>query len=251
MDFREIAGGALPTKRDDNIPGRIVLQLQKTRNISAPKSNEDSKAAPRFLQLELTDGQTTINALELENVSVLNMNLPPGTKIYFRSERLQLMQGFLILRSSEIQVLGGRVEPLVEKWELARTMLKYARSGRRMSGASGPPPWIPFGTKVEASISNDRNFKSLQAAGADGKETKENEEFNAMRSEAIAEASKAGAKKVFQHKYIYIFVMYFTIDWLAANCFIIIFKIVKIQFNICTNQIGLWRGWSTNAGSQR
>ncbi|XP_004519102.1 tudor domain-containing protein 3 [Ceratitis capitata] len=197
MDFREIAGGALPTKRDDNIPGRIVLQLQKTRNISAPKSNEDSKAAPRFLQLELTDGQTTINALELENVSVLNMNLPPGTKIYFRSERLQLMQGFLILRSSEIQVLGGRVEPLVEKWELARTMLKYARSGRRMSGASGPPPWIPFGTKVEASISNDRNFKSLQAAGADGKETKENEEFNAMRSEAIAEASKAGAKKVF------------------------------------------------------
>ncbi|XP_011190148.1 tudor domain-containing protein 3 [Zeugodacus cucurbitae] len=197
IDFREIAGGALPSKRDDNIPGRIVLQLQKTRNISAPKSNEESKTAPRFLQLELTDGQTTIHALELENISALSMNLPPGTKIYFRSERLQLMQSFLILRSSELQVLGGRVEAMAEKWELARTMLKYAKSGRRMSGVNGPPPWIPFGKKVENSLTNDRNFKSLQAVGSDGKETKENEEFNAMRNEAIAEASKTGSKKVF------------------------------------------------------
>ncbi|XP_053954532.1 tudor domain-containing protein 3 [Anastrepha ludens] len=197
MDFRDIAGGALPIKRDDNIPGRIVLQLQKTRNISAPKSNEDSKAAPRFLQLELSDGLTTIQALELENISALSMNLPPGTKIYFRAEKIQLMQGFLILRSSEIQVLGGRVEPMIEKWELARTMQKYARSGRRMSGATGPPPWIPFGKKVETSLSKELNFKSLKAGLSEGKESKENEEFNAMRSEAIAEASKAGAKKVF------------------------------------------------------
>ncbi|XP_039964625.1 tudor domain-containing protein 3 [Bactrocera tryoni] len=197
MDLREIGGGALPIKKDNSIPGRIVLQLQKTRNISAPKSNEESKTSPRFLQLELTDGQTTIHALELENISTLNMNLPPGTKIYFRSERLNLMQNFLILRSSELQVLGGRVEALVEKWELARTMLKYAKSGRRMSGANGPPPWIPFGKKLENSLSNERNFKSLQAAGSDGKETKENEEFNAMRNEAIAEASKTGSKKIF------------------------------------------------------
>lgn len=197
MDFREIAGGALPSKRDNSIPGPIVLQVQKIRNISAPKSNEESKTAPRFLQLELTDGQTTIHALELEDISTLDMNIPPGTKIYFRSERLNLMQGFLILRSSELQVLGGRVEAMVEKWELARTMLKYAESGRRMSGANCPPPWIPFGRKLENSLANERNFKSLQGAGSDGKEIKENEEFNTMRNEAIAEASKTGPKKVY------------------------------------------------------
>ncbi|XP_036325544.1 tudor domain-containing protein 3 [Rhagoletis pomonella] len=197
MDFRDIAAGALPTKRDDNISGRIVLQLQKTRNVSAPKSNEDSKAAPRFLHLELSDGVTTIQALELENIPALSTNLPPGTKIYFTSDRLELIQGFLILRSSELQVLGGRVEAMVEKWELARTMQKYARSGRRMSGATGPPPWIPFGKKVETSLSKERNFKSLQIGGPEGKDSKENQEFNAMRNEAIAEASKAGSKKVF------------------------------------------------------
>ncbi|XP_014094761.2 tudor domain-containing protein 3 [Bactrocera oleae] len=197
LDFREIAGGALPSKRDNSIPGPIVLQVQKIRNISAPKSNEESKTAPRFLQLELTDGQTTIHALELEDISTLDMNIPPGTKIYFRSERLNLMQGFLILRSSELQVLGGRVEAMVEKWELARTMLKYAESGRRMSGANCPPPWIPFGRKLENSLANERNFKSLQGAGSDGKEIKENEEFNTMRNEAIAEASKTGPKKIF------------------------------------------------------
>ncbi|XP_037933028.1 tudor domain-containing protein 3 [Teleopsis dalmanni] len=201
MDFRDIAGGALPSKREETIPGRIVLQLQKTRNISAPKSNEESKAAPKFLQLDLSDGQTTIRALELEPVPVLSLDVPPGTKIFFKAERLQLMQGYLVLRPTELQILGGKVEALVKKWEFARTTQLYARMGHRQmnSSSGGPPPWIPFGQKMENkdALTTDRNFKSLQAATEKDKDSKENEEFNTMRSEAIAEATKAGSKKIF------------------------------------------------------
>lgn len=192
----------MPAKPDSNgfIPGNIVLQIQKMRNISAPKANEESTTSPRFLQLELSDGVTTIAALELERIVSLNLNVPPGTKLLMKGEKLQLLQGFLVLKASDIQVLGGKVEPMVEKWEVARQLLKYARSNRRLSGSGGPPPWIAFGKRLDAhkdALSTDRNFKSLQAATDKDKNSKENEEFNASRSQAIAEAAKAGQKKVF------------------------------------------------------
>ena len=191
----------MPAKRNEDVlQGNIVLQIQKIRNIAAPKANEDSKVAPRFLMIEFSDGVNSLLALELENIAALSLNVPPGTKVWLKSERLQLMSGYLILKSSDLQLLGGRVESIVEKWELARTMQKYAKSGRRPSGSAGPPPWIAFGKKLEVAASglgNQRNFKSMQAAlGAGEKDSKENEEFTAMRNVAIAEASKQGAKKV-------------------------------------------------------
>ncbi|XP_017861419.1 PREDICTED: tudor domain-containing protein 3 [Drosophila arizonae] len=199
-DMRDFGGGALPIKKDESsvvIPGRIVLQVQKVRNIAAPKSNEESKAAPRLLQVELSDGQTVLQALELEPVPALNLNVAPGTKIYFHAEKLQLLQGFLLLRSNELKILGGRVDALYEKWDFARTMLKYARSGRPLTGSSAPPPWVTFGKSIDADA--DRNFKSLASAADKDKDkpSKENDDFNNMRSEAIAVASKAAVKKVF------------------------------------------------------
>lgn len=198
--MRDFGGGALPTKKDESsgvIPGRIVLQVQRVRNIAAPKSNEESKAAPRLLQVELSDGQTVLQALELEPVPALNLNVAPGTKIYFHAEKLQLLQGFLLLRSNELKILGGRVDALYEKWDFARTMLKYARSGRPLTGSSAPPPWVTFGKSIDADA--DRNFKSLASAADKDKDkpSKENDDFNNMRSEAIAVASKAAVKKVF------------------------------------------------------
>ncbi|XP_022211257.2 tudor domain-containing protein 3 [Drosophila obscura] len=194
-DIRDIGGGALPVKREDApISGRIVLQVQRVRNIAAPKCNEESKAAPRLLQLDLSDGQNCIQGLELESVPALNLNVAPGSKIYFKADKLQLMQGFLLLRPNELQLLGGRVDAMYEKWDLARTMLKYARSGRPLNGTSVPPPWVAFGKKFDSTA--DRNFRS-HALGDKDKPARENDEFNAMRNEAIAVATKAGGKKVF------------------------------------------------------
>lgn len=55
----------------------------------------------------------------------------------------------------------------------------------------GPPPWIPFGQRLEA-LTLDKQFKSLQ----DGAK-QDNAEFEAQRKGAIAEAQRlSGVKKV-------------------------------------------------------
>lgn len=53
------------------IEGPLVLQIQKIRNVTAPKINESSNAHPKLLKLTLTDGHTTINCLDLSKNPIL------------------------------------------------------------------------------------------------------------------------------------------------------------------------------------
>lgn len=200
IDLREIGGGALSSisargTKADSIDGNIVVQVLKVRNISAPKANEESKAAPRLLKLTLTDGQTQYSALEGEHVSSLSLDTAPGTKMYLKNGPIKISQGLLILNANNVSILGGKVAAMVEKWELGRAMAKYAKGGRMQLSASGPPPWIPFGQKIQQNVPADKNFKSLQTKEKD--ESKENAEFTALRNDAIAEANKLGTKKTF------------------------------------------------------
>lgn len=65
-DFKEIGSG------EGNInEGNIVLQVQKVRNVSAPKHNEESGAAPRLLKLSLTDGKNNYQAVEFQHIPSL------------------------------------------------------------------------------------------------------------------------------------------------------------------------------------
>ncbi|XP_038113928.1 tudor domain-containing protein 3 [Culex quinquefasciatus] len=202
IDLREIGGGALGSisargTKADSFDGNVVVQVLKVRNISAPKANEESKAAPRLLKLTITDGQTQYSALEGEHVPSLSLDTAPGTKIYLKNGPIKILQGMLILNANNVSILGGKVPALFDKWELTRAMAKYAKGGRMQLSASGPPPWIPFGQKIQQNIpsSDTKNFKSLQTKEKD--ESKENAEFTALRNDAIAEANKLGTKKTF------------------------------------------------------
>ncbi|KAL1392902.1 hypothetical protein pipiens_012127 [Culex pipiens pipiens] len=202
IDLREIGGGALGSisargTKADSFDGNIVVQVLKVRNISAPKANEESKAAPRLLKLTITDGQTQYSALEGEHVPSLSLDTAPGTKIYLKNGPIKILQGMLILNANNVSILGGKVPALFDKWELTRAMAKYAKGGRMQLSASGPPPWIPFGQKIQQNVpsSDTKNFKSLQTKEKD--ESKENAEFTALRNDAIAEANKLGTKKTF------------------------------------------------------
>lgn len=53
----------------DRLEGPLVTQVQKVRNVAAPKANEGSQAAPRMLKLTLTDGVSSVNAIELETIN--------------------------------------------------------------------------------------------------------------------------------------------------------------------------------------
>ncbi|XP_015429017.1 PREDICTED: tudor domain-containing protein 3 [Dufourea novaeangliae] len=188
LDLREIGSG-----EGDATEGNIVLQIQKVRNVSSPKNSEDSRAVPRLLKLFLTDGKNNYQAIEIEHISALSLNTPPGTKILLSSGNLPVSHGIILLRPSHIiQLLGGKVINLVEKWELNKKLASHTRVQSAEEG--GPPPWIPFGKKIIKVTETDKNFKALAEKE---KSSKENAEFEAQRKDAIAEAAKQGSKKVF------------------------------------------------------
>lgn len=192
-DLRPIGRQVLPLEvnsgRVDKIEGPCVLQVQKIRNISAPKDQEQSHSAPRMLRVHVTDGHTSCPALEYTPLSKISLNTPPGTKVKLLGT-VQVKNGFILLEDSNVCVLGGEVEFLVEKWELQRSLAKHNRRNIRAEG--GPPPFIPFGqgcVREEGDSTDLDQRKSLRSL-APIKPTEENEQFEKQRTAAIAEVAQ-------------------------------------------------------------
>ncbi|CAG0918025.1 unnamed protein product [Notodromas monacha] len=193
----------------------VVLQVQKIRNISAPKINENSNSAPRMLRLNLSDGYSSIKGVEIELVPGLNLNLPPGTKVHValcgkdqsRAETPgSFVNNYLLLGPTSITVIGGRVPDLVDKWELMRSVAAQNRVQSMAGDSEGCPPWIPFGSGQKTTPQNaNKNFKALPGAKGPGRSDGEgamgdsssavNQDFENHRRTAINEASAKGAKK--------------------------------------------------------
>lgn len=194
-DLRPVGKKVLPSDinsgRTEKLEGPCVLQVQKVRNVSAPKDHEESQGAPRMLRLQMTDGHTTCVGLEFKHLSKISLNTPPGTKVKLTGT-IQVKNGILLLDDSNIHVLGGEVDHMIEKWELQRSLAKHSRSNIGAEG--GPPPFVPFGQKCGRKDDVDSREldqrKTLQAQNV-MKSTDENDEFEKQRTAAIAEVSKA------------------------------------------------------------
>ncbi|CAG9856621.1 unnamed protein product [Phyllotreta striolata] len=189
-DLKEICKPVLHECLPNNSIQNVVLQIQKIRNISAPKANEESQAAPRMLKLTLTDGETYIQAIELSPIGNVSLkNTPPGTKLLIDNAKIH--SGFILLTPQNCKTLGGKVGHLYQKWE---QLSKHAQINRRNNdGDDGPPPWVNFGTKIKANR-EENSFKSLNDKP---KDPKESTEFDQQRQEAITEASSGAVKKIF------------------------------------------------------
>lgn len=193
-DLRPIGKKFLPADinsgRVEKLEGPCVLQVQKVRNISAPKDHEESQGAPRMLRLQMTDGHTTCVGLEFKHLSKISLNTPPGTKVKLLGTVL-IKNGLLLLDDSKICVLGGEVDHMVEKWELQRSLAKHSRNNIGAEG--GPPPFVPFGQKCARKEEVDSREldqrKTLQAQNV-VKNVDENDEFEKQRTAAIAEVAK-------------------------------------------------------------
>ncbi|XP_014677364.1 PREDICTED: tudor domain-containing protein 3-like isoform X2 [Priapulus caudatus] len=194
-DLKSIGRNWLPEEINrgklDQLAKMGVVQIQKIRNVSAPKANEDSNHAPRLLKLVLTDGHTTVHALELLHVSQLSTATPPGTKLCLLGDPIPIAHGHLLLGGATVRVLGGTVEALVESWRFAREVPRFARvqAGR----ADGAPPFVPFGKRIMTGGVDETKRKTLEQKsrekGKDGKE--EDADFQQQRQATIAEVARA------------------------------------------------------------
>ncbi|XP_072899318.1 tudor domain-containing protein 3 isoform X1 [Hemitrygon akajei] len=199
-DLRTIGKKFLPNEinsgRMEQLEGPCVLQIQKIRNISAPKDHEESQAAPRMLRIQLTDGHVNCIGIEFSNLSKISLNTPPGTKVRLFGT-IKMRNGFLLLHDTNVLVLGGDVDQLIEKWKLQRSLAKYNRSNIGAEG--GPPPFVPFGQKCMSRDQVDSRDldkrKTLQVASTN--KTVGGDEFEKQRTAAIAEISKNKEAKTF------------------------------------------------------
>ncbi|XP_069746761.1 tudor domain-containing protein 3 isoform X2 [Narcine bancroftii] len=199
-DLRAIGKKILPNEinggRMERLEGPYVLQVQKIRNISAPKDHEESQVAPRMLRVQLTDGHVNCIGLEFSHLSQISLNTPPGTKIRLLGT-IKIRNGFLLLHDTNILVLGGDVDQLIEKWKLQRSLAKYNRSNIGAEG--GPPPFVPFGqrcmTRDQVDSRELDKRKTLQVASPN--KTGGDDEFEKQRTAAIAEISKNKEAKTF------------------------------------------------------
>lgn len=181
----------------EKLEGPCVLQIQKIRNVAAPKDNEESQAAPRMLRLQMTDGHTSCAAVEFSYISKISLNTPPGTKVKL-SGIVDVRNGFLLLSDSNTTVLGGEVEHLIEKWELQRSLLKHNRNNIGAEG--GPPPFLPFGQKCASNVqvdSRELDRRKTLHISMPVKPTNDNDEFEKQRTAAIAEVAKSKETKTF------------------------------------------------------
>ncbi|GJQ86622.1 hypothetical protein Trydic_g15726 [Trypoxylus dichotomus] len=189
-DIKDYGKPILNAALNNSEISKAILQIQKIKNISAPKSNQDSQAAPRMLKLILTDGHNHCQAIEIGALPSLNHNkTPPGSKLLIK--KASINSGYIFLDENSCVLLGGKVLSLYEKWEINKSIAKH---NRITYDGEGPPPWVSFGQKIQSSINVEQSFKSLDN---NKQKTKESTEFDAQRQDAIAEASSGAIKKVF------------------------------------------------------
>lgn len=79
-----------------------------------------------MLKLSLTDGELHVQALELIHLNFINRDkTPPGTKILINNAKV--LCGYLLLTPSNCSLLGGSVPSLIEKWEVAKSVMNNQR----------------------------------------------------------------------------------------------------------------------------
>ncbi|KAK3744144.1 hypothetical protein QZH41_017954, partial [Actinostola sp. cb2023] len=165
----------------DSIKGPGVLQIQKLRNISAPKANEESSHAPRLLKFQLTDGPVSCQGLEYTTISDISLSTPPGTKICLLGS-VPVRNGMLLLDGDNTKVLGGEVESLISKWKLNKVMsnslAKHSRNTASTEG--GPPPFVPFNQSQENRGKGSSDY-SKGRGRSNSAEQDESEEYRARQ----------------------------------------------------------------------
>jgi len=168
----------------------MILQVRNVEIISAPQRNIESNVSPRMLKVGLTDGKSTCYGIEFSSLGSISMKTPPGTKILLTNS-IKLCNGFLLLEPKNFRVLGGNVSELVEEWKIQQLLIGHIRVAVE---DGGPPPWVPFGRKVQQIQIVEKEAK--EELISKDKEEKDEEFLNQRQDLIKAAVNAAGTIRV-------------------------------------------------------
>lgn len=185
-DFRNYSVDSLfkhVDKAHGLIKGKIVLQISKVRDVSQPKQRA-TIFKDGLLKITLTDGHSNLSAVQLHSKRNLNSKLLPGTKIYLK-EDVKLECGLAVIDQNNVQVLGGTVLSLVDKWNLERG---YGDNSSRKTTSA--PKWIHFSNQSpsEKTLKVDLSVNDVIKNVISKPRNENNEEFVASRKANIEQA---------------------------------------------------------------
>ncbi|CAI7775615.1 unnamed protein product [Closterium sp. NIES-53] len=149
---------------DDNNPPAPAAPCPATASVGVDglggRGAVGGSGGRRLLRIRVTDGKRNASAVEMHPCPHVPMALAPGTKLLLTAPIIR--HGFILLDPQTVQVLGGRVSPLYDEWDMQRrysllpalaptASSAHSRSSRAPSvsalasslpGASaGPPPF--------------------------------------------------------------------------------------------------------------
>ncbi|VDN07381.1 unnamed protein product [Thelazia callipaeda] len=161
IDIREYSSPVLANQINKELgefKGPLVLQVVKLRNVSYPKYS-DATHTDGLIKIQLSDGFSNIQALQIEPIPKLNSKTPFGAKVRLTG-KIPIENGMLLIDETNCHLLGGVVEKVVEKWNLEKNWLQ---NPLRIAETKAPK-WVQFSTQrvSEFPLSNSATNKLVQ-----------------------------------------------------------------------------------------
>ncbi len=138
----EMPGSAMAT----TLSGPIVLQITGIVNVAVASKRKFEDTSDRILSITLTDGHTKVTGIEMERLSDLKANSPPGGKLLYLGGAV--VRGKLLLSPSNCRYLGGEVSHLLEahlaninamKFRDMTSNLQKSKMSKVSNGVGMPP----------------------------------------------------------------------------------------------------------------
>ncbi|GMT10683.1 hypothetical protein PFISCL1PPCAC_1980 [Pristionchus fissidentatus] len=188
LDLKSFGLPSLQDKMDKSsgiVKGPIVLQISRIRDCGRASLGESNPS--NLLRVFLTDGHQAVSGIAIEKIIGLSEEKTPwGTKILLKGE-VKVEGQFILLTPSNVTVMGGRVDRLIERWSIEKNSMKGMA---RKNGEVAAPKWVSFGKRDNngEAVKNTKGFRANDVLkGATGKEEEEEgeDEFEKARKEKL------------------------------------------------------------------
>ncbi|CBY06888.1 unnamed protein product [Oikopleura dioica] len=195
-DLSKITSRPLTDEMKKNLqhPTPLILQVKSVKNLGAPSISQNNNSNPRFLQVVLTDGKSSLTLLELRKTSKFTIETWPGTKVRLTGEMPQ-SGNYLEIDDSKIDILGGEVDALIEKWLVDKDS-QNAEFRIKTFEQGGPPVFVPFEKRNAKHNKNKIGTEDISGKRVFNKDEKSDSEgeFEEQRASDLAKIETARVK---------------------------------------------------------